>query len=324
MGSSHYQSYLKAIGGQDKGRSVSTPVSSTSPIHRKSVNRSVSPAISSPAQNHNGPTTPSSTQPRSNISITPVSTAPSSVANYGAAPATPLASHPPDRADPVPAKPSSLEPLTPSQITAAFTSLLTLLHSAIQEHNKGPFAAILLGPDSTTQLLSHLSISATRRAETELARLAADQYSPAYLRKCTLVTAWEPCPMSAGTIYLSGIGRVVYAASEGRLRELALLPSEATLSVPCRTIFNAGSREIEVIGPLPEWEDKVVQAAMQHQNGDESVGKAASIRSNGTGSGAGEKERMSVVTTWTHEDSVLSSIGEDGEYKADLDIDWMK
>jgi hypothetical protein len=130
--------------------------------------------------------------------------------------------------------------------------------------------------------------------------------------------------MSAGTIYLSGIGRVVYAASSDKLSDLHILPVEEALSLPCRTIFASGSREIEVIGPSPEWEAKVVQAATQNQNGDESVSKAASIRSNGTGSGAGEKERMSVVTTWTHEDSVLSSIGEDGEYKADLDIDWMK
>ena len=134
--------------------------------------------------------------------------------------------------------------------------------------------------------------------------------------------------MCSGTIYWSGIGRVLYAASEARLRELTGSNNDEnmTMSLPCRTVFEAGQRKTEVIGPVPDWEEKVV-----HESGKwwkEHNGKAASIRSGGSMrngvNGHGLGERASVVTTWTGEESVLSSIGEDGEYKADLNIDWMR
>lgn len=135
--------------------------------------------------------------------------------------------------------------------------------------------------------------------------------------------------MCAGTIYWSGIGRVVYAASENRLKELTGDDNDEnlTMSLPCRAVLGAGQRGIEVIGPLPEWESKVVQEAgvwWKQHGGKDTLSKAASIKSNGTGASHGVRESMSTPTTWTHEDSVLSSIGEDGEYKADLDIDWMR
>jgi tRNA(Arg) A34 adenosine deaminase TadA len=57
--------------------------------------------------------------------------------------------------------------------------------------------------------------------------------------------------MCAGAIYWSGIGRVVYALSE---RELLAFtgssPDNPTMSLPCRDVFAAGQRVIEVIGPI--------------------------------------------------------------------------
>ena len=133
--------------------------------------------------------------------------------------------------------------------------------------------------------------------------------------------------MCAGTIYWAGIGRVVYAASESKLKDLTGSDNEEnlTMSLPCRTVFGAGQREVEVIGPVSEWESKVVQDAAiwwKRHGGKDTLSKAASVRSNGTSHGP--QESSNVATTWTHEDNVLSSIGEDGEYKADLDIDWMR
>jgi hypothetical protein len=133
--------------------------------------------------------------------------------------------------------------------------------------------------------------------------------------------------MCSGTIYWAGIGRVVYAASESKLKDLTGADNDEnlTMSLPCRTVLTAGQREIEVIGPVPEWETKVVADAAiwwKQHGGKDTLSKTPSIRSNGTGHGP--RESISVATTWTHEDSVLSSIGEDGEYKADLDIDWMR
>jgi tRNA(Arg) A34 adenosine deaminase TadA len=260
-----------------------------------------------------------------------VSTAPSSVAQSTPAPATPLASHPTQPVVELPtSKNQNLRPITPEQIFQALSSALALLSTSSQQHDKRPFSALLLAPDNTTTLLTHFSISHVRHAECELARLASDHFSTTYLASCTLVSTWEPCAMCSGTIYWSGIGRVIYAAAEDKLKQLTGDNNDEnlTMSLPCRTVLNAGQRDIEVLGPIAEWESKVLQECSiwwKQHGGKDGISKAPSVRSNGTSrSGHGTGERMSVVTTWTHEDAVLSSIGEDGEYKADLDIDWMR
>lgn len=133
--------------------------------------------------------------------------------------------------------------------------------------------------------------------------------------------------MCAGTIYWSGIGRVMYAASEEKLKQLTGEGNEEnmTMSLPCRAVLRSGQRSIEVIGPVSEWEEKVMAESRRWWQ-EHTGSRGTSIRENGTPSRNGHAmgESGSVVTTWTGEDSVLSSIGEDGEYKADLDIDWMR
>lgn len=65
--------------------------------------------------------------------------------------------------------------------------------------------------------------------------------------------------MCAGTIYWAHIGRVVYAASEARLGELVGVgnPENFTMSLACRDVFARGQKDVEVVGPVGEWEDKV-------------------------------------------------------------------
>ncbi len=66
--------------------------------------------------------------------------------------------------------------------------------------------------------------------------------------------------MCAGAIYWAGVGRVVYGLSEERLKELTgNHPENPTLALPCRTVFESGQREVEVIGPLLEDEAEKVQ-----------------------------------------------------------------
>lgn len=61
--------------------------------------------------------------------------------------------------------------------------------------------------------------------------------------------------MCAGAIYWSGIGRVVYGLSETGLLALTGNHSEnPTLDHPCRLVFSAGGRPIDVIGPRLEEE----------------------------------------------------------------------
>lgn len=99
----------------------------------------------------------------------------------------------------------------------------------------------------------------TQHAELRAAALAARSHSPAQLLKSTLYTNAEPCAMCSGAIYWCGIGRVVYAMSETRLLGITgNHPENPTLSLPCREVFAAGQRKVEVIGPLIEDEAAIV------------------------------------------------------------------
>lgn len=161
--------------------------------------------------------------------------------------------------------PVTLSPLTPAQLDEGASRCLALQHSGQDIHRKRPFAAILLAPDNTTQLMSSLSLSHVRHAECELARNAADNYSWEYLAGCTMISTWEPCAMCAGTVYWAHIGRLVYLASEKTLQGLigAGNPENLTLDLPCRDVFVAGQTQVEVIGPLTSegWERRVVEDA---------------------------------------------------------------
>ena len=93
----------------------------------------------------------------------------------------------------------------------------------------------------------------TGHAERLLATQACKQFAPETLLGSTLYTSAEPCAMCAGAIYWAGIGRVVYGLSEHRLKAITGAHAEnPTLDLPCRKVFAAGQRQVEVIGPLLE------------------------------------------------------------------------
>jgi tRNA(Arg) A34 adenosine deaminase TadA len=93
----------------------------------------------------------------------------------------------------------------------------------------------------------------TGHAERLLATQASKQFAPEVLAGCTLYTSAEPCAMCAGAIYWAGIGRVVFGLSERQLKSMTGNHAEnPTLDLPCRTVFAAGQRRVEVIGPLLE------------------------------------------------------------------------
>ncbi|KAJ6126886.1 hypothetical protein N7523_002498 [Penicillium sp. IBT 18751x] len=161
---------------------------------------------------------------------------------------------------------TALTPLTPAQLESGASRCLDLQASAQDIHQKRPFVAILLAPDNETQLMSSLSLSHVRHAECELARNAADNYSWDYLGGCTMISTWEPCAMCAGTIYWAHIGRLVYLASEKTLQTLTGPGNteNLTLDLPCRGIFVAGQFQVEVVGPLAEWEEKVAEDSRRY------------------------------------------------------------
>jgi tRNA(Arg) A34 adenosine deaminase TadA len=134
-----------------------------------------------------------------------------------------------------------------------------------RKHGNHPFGAVLVDAKSKVLLESENGYmperDMTAHAERLLATAASRRYHPAELAACTMYVSAEPCAMCAGAVYWAGIGRVVYALSEKRLKELTGNHAEnPTLDLPCRTVFASGQRAVEVVGPLLEDE-----AAAQHK-----------------------------------------------------------
>jgi tRNA(Arg) A34 adenosine deaminase TadA len=101
----------------------------------------------------------------------------------------------------------------------------------------------------------------TGHAQRLLASRAARHHSLAFLAKCTLYTAAEPCAMCAGAIYWAGIGRIVYGLSgKGLKAQIGAREENPPLDLPCRIVFSAGQRPTEVVGPLLEDEAAALQA----------------------------------------------------------------
>lgn len=91
----------------------------------------------------------------------------------------------------------------------------------------------------------------TAHAERLLAQWAQKNLGLEELASCTLYTSAEPCAMCSGTIYWVGIGRVVFGLAERDMKALTGAHVEnPTLDLPCRTVFEAGQRPTEVVGPL--------------------------------------------------------------------------
>jgi tRNA(Arg) A34 adenosine deaminase TadA len=122
-----------------------------------------------------------------------------------------------------------------------------------------PFGAILVSPSGEILLEAENGYlperDMTAHAERLLATAASKAHAPGVLATCTLYTSAEPCAMCAGAAYWAGIGRVVYGLGERRLKELTGdHPENPTLDLPCRAVFAAGQRRVEVVGPLLEEE----------------------------------------------------------------------
>ena len=140
-------------------------------------------------------------------------------------------------------------------------------------HGNHPFGAVLVS--GLGQVLLEVENGflpdhdMTGHAERLLATQASKQFAPNVLISCTLYTSAEPCAMCAGAIYWAGIGRVVYGLSEQRLKSMTGDHVEnPTLDLPCRTVFAAGQRPVEVIGPLLEDEAAAIHFSAWHSGNE--------------------------------------------------------
>ncbi|TBB61902.1 nucleoside deaminase (plasmid) [Rhizobium ruizarguesonis] len=125
-------------------------------------------------------------------------------------------------------------------------------------HGNMPVGALLAGPGVEILLEEENGyfpdLDATAHAERLLATRASKVYRDPFLAQCTLYSSAEP-----GAIDWVGIGRVVYGLSEHRLKAMTgEHPDNPTMDLPCRDVFSAGQKSIEVIGPLIETEAEAV------------------------------------------------------------------
>jgi tRNA(Arg) A34 adenosine deaminase TadA len=148
--------------------------------------------------------------------------------------------------------------LTPEQVIRHLQRANEVAHRATLL-GRHPFGAILVSPDGETVLAEQGNVDSVNHAESVLARHAATNFAPEYLWECTLITTVEPCAMCAGTQYWAHIGRLVYGMTEYRLLQLTGNHDQnPTMNLPCRQVFSAGQKAIEVIGPVPEVEAEIV------------------------------------------------------------------
>ena len=144
-----------------------------------------------------------------------------------------------------------------------------LLRRAIDESRKAreagthPFASILVGPDGAVLMTQHNAYlpdhDMTGHAERVLMTRASTTLPMDLLRECTIYTSAEPCAMCAGAIYWAGLKRVVFGMTEADLKRFTGdHPENPTLDLPCRTVFAAGQRQVDVIGPMLEDEAAAV------------------------------------------------------------------
>ena len=126
-----------------------------------------------------------------------------------------------------------------------------------RKNGNHPFGAVLADEQNRIVLRAENTVvtgrDATGHAETNLVRLATQQFSPEQLVHCTLYSSTEPCAMCAGAIHWSQIGRVVYALSEIDLYDI-IGTSPEHLLLPCREVFAHSKRHIEVLGPISSLE----------------------------------------------------------------------
>jgi tRNA(Arg) A34 adenosine deaminase TadA len=135
---------------------------------------------------------------------------------------------------------------------------------AARDTGDHPFGAILVGPDGAVLLQAGNAHGGahdrTAHAERVLATRASKTYRPPFLADCTMYSSAEPCAMCAGAIYWAGIGRVVYGQAEHTLKaQTGAHPENPSLDLPCRVVFAAGQRPVEVVGPLLEEEAAALQ-----------------------------------------------------------------
>ena len=127
------------------------------------------------------------------------------------------------------------------------------------ERGDNPYGSVLVRDDRVVMEARNAVVTEDDLAahpELALARRAARELDPEACAETVMYTSTEPCAMCAGGVYHAGLGGVVYSVSAERSRELG-----TDLVVPSSEVFERGSREVPVVGPVCEEEGLALRRA---------------------------------------------------------------
>jgi tRNA(Arg) A34 adenosine deaminase TadA len=147
-----------------------------------------------------------------------------------------------------------LDEVTLNESDAKYLRHAIVLSQKARTRNNRPFGAVIVSKEG--QILSEGFNNSTEtgdvtgHAETTAIRNLGTQFDRQVLQQATLYASGEPCVMCSGSIFLSGICRVVFGIDAVRLRvfrgENAV---SKDLELSCRDIFKSSPHAIDCIGP---------------------------------------------------------------------------
>ncbi|HEY7772715.1 MAG TPA: nucleoside deaminase [Marinagarivorans sp.] len=135
--------------------------------------------------------------------------------------------------------------------TALLESLQEKAITLAKTNPKHPYGTVIAYADGNVLAfaVNDAADSPLRHGEMlALENLFKDTLSDVELSQCTLVTTAEPCPMCAGAIFWSGIGRVVYGTSIATLQSLGV----KQLALSASEVLGKCSKPPELIGGVLE------------------------------------------------------------------------
>lgn len=132
-----------------------------------------------------------------------------------------------------------------------------IAHEAKEKGNH-PFGALLADKDGNILMEQGNAFTeggSAYHAETLLLLRAAAEYSPDFLKECTLYSNFEPCCMCTGALYWTNVGRLVFGATEKDLLSFTGDNEEnPTFSLSSREVVARGQKEIVIEGPVEDKE----------------------------------------------------------------------
>ena len=141
-----------------------------------------------------------------------------------------------------------------------------IAHEAMERGNH-PFGALLADKDGNILMEQGNAFTeggSAYHAETLLLMKAAKKYRPEELKTFSLYSNFEPCCMCTGALYWTGVGRLVFGATEKELLSCTGDNEEnPTFSLSSREVVSRGQKDIIIEGPT---EDKELLEAILHDH----------------------------------------------------------